>query len=258
MSRARRFARLALAELVAMRGRRLAWCAAVATLGSFAGGLAMGALVVPFAGAIDPAEASTVVVSRGSAAQAAVAVLAGLAIAAPYRDGSWMHAALAAPSPMRRLLAGAVPVLALALGLGGLAIAAAAAGASLVEPGALAALPAAAGIHLAVVGVWTWWMLCLAHASRSALATLAVGQGLPLVVEPALAGLLAQTAMADARWALLPSLALRSLGELPSGGGAVLDGPPPEQAPLLLVALTAWTAAATVVAWLRARRAQPR
>lgn len=242
--------------LAALRGRRLGWAAVVAAAGSFLGGLAMAGLALRFGGAT-AIETSTVVVSRGSSAPLAVAVLAGLAVAAPYRDGSWLHAALAAPSPARRMLAGAVPVVSLAIVLGVVAVAAAAAGAAILGPSPLAALPLAGAAHLGVVALWSTWMLGLGHATRSPLATLGIGAGMPLVVEPALSGLLAQTPLAEARW-LLPATSLRSLAELPVGDGAVLDGPPPEAAPLLVIAALGWTAAAVLAGWLRARAAQPR
>lgn len=249
-------ARLVTAELAALRGRRLAVAAAVSAVGSLVGGLAMGALLLPFAEA-SPVEASTVVVSRGSAAPTAIAVLAALAVAAPYRDGSWMHAALGVPSPVARLVAGAVPIAAIAMGLGAIAVGAAAAGAAVVHPVALGALPLAGAAHVGAIAIWTVWMLGLAHASRSPALTLALGAGLPLVVEPAIAGLLAHSAAAEARW-LLPALALRSLAELPVGDGSVLDGPPPELAPAIGAAAVCWTAVAAVAAWLRARGPLPR
>ncbi len=242
--------------LAAMRGRRLGWAVVVAAAGSFVGGLAMAGLALSFQGAT-AIETSTVVVSRGSAAPLAVTVLASLAVAGPYRDGSWLHAALAEPSPARRMLAGAVPVLALGVGLGAIAVAAAAAGAAVLGPSAVPALPLAGAAHLAVVALWSMWMLGLGHASRSPLATLGIGAGLPLVVEPALSALLAQTAIAEARW-LLPATSLRSLAELPVGDGAVLDGPTLALAPLLIAAALGWTAAAALAGWSRARAAQPR
>lgn len=250
------FRALAAGELAALRGRRLWWAAVVAAAGSFVGGLAMAGLALQLDG-VAAVEASTVVVSRGSSAAVAIAVLASLAAAGPYRDGSWLHAALAVPSPARRILAGAVPAAVLGLVLAVIAVAAAAVGAAVVDPQTLGALPLAGAAHVAVVVVWTVWMLCLAHATRSPLATLGVGAGLPVVVEPALSGLLAQSVLADARW-LLPATTLRSLAELPVGQGAVLDGPAPEHAPLLVAAATGWTALAVLAGWLRARGAQPR
>lgn len=250
------FARLVAGDLAALRGRGLWWAAAVAAVGSFAGGLAMAALVLSVGGA-GAVESSTVIVSRGSTATLAVAVLASLGIAGQYRDGSWLHASLAAPWPVRRALASIVPAIALGAGLGIIAVAASAAGAALVEPRALAALPLAASAHLAAVIAWSCWMACLAHASRSPLATLAAGGGLPLVAEPAASGLLAQTGLAEARW-LLPATALRSLAELPVGAGAVLDGPTAARAPLLVVVALGWTALAVLAAWLRLRGASPR
>lgn len=251
-----RLARLAAAELVALRGRRLWWSAVVAATGSLVGGLAMAALLLPFDGA-SAIESSVVVVSRGSSAAIAVALLASLGVAAPYRDGAWMHAVLAVPAPAPRLAASAVPVVALGVAVGGIAVSAAAAGAAIIDAGALASLPLAAASHLVVVALWSVWMLCLAHATRSPLATLAVGAGLPLVAEPAIAGALAHSAAPEARW-LLPGTALRSLSELPVGSGVVLDGPPPEHAPALVVAVAGWTALAVLAACARARGAQPR
>ena len=250
------FARLAAAELVALRGRRLWWSAVVAATGSFVGGVAMAAVLLPFDDA-SAVESSVVVVSRGSTAAVAVALLASLGVAAPYRDGAWMHAVLAAPAPAPRLAATAVPVVALGLGVGAIAVAATAVGAAIVHPGALAALPLAATAHLAAVGVWSVWMLCLAHATRSPVATLAVGAGLPLVAEPGLAGAIAHSALPEARW-LLPGTVLRSLSELPIGSGAVLDGPTPERVPMLVAAAAGWTALAVLAALARARGAQPR
>lgn len=243
-------------ELAALRGRGLWWAAVVAVGGSLLGGLAMAALVLPFDD-IASLEASTVVVSRGSSTPVAVALLTSFAVAGPYRDGSWLHAALAVPRPARRMLAGAAPVIALGLGLGVLGVAAAAAGAAIVDASALAALPAAGAAQLAVVAVWSVWLLCLGHATRSPLATLGIGAGLPLIVEPALSGLLAQSSLGEARW-LLPATSLRSLAELPVGDGAVLDGPPLELAPLLAATALGWTAIAALAGWLRARGAQPR
>ncbi|MGM1028751.1 MAG: hypothetical protein ACQEWM_02625 [Actinomycetota bacterium] len=247
---------LAAGELAALRGRRLGWAVVLAAVGSFLGGLAMAGLAL----ALDDVaalETSTVVVSRGSSATVAVAVLASLAVAGPYRDGSWLHAALAEPSPARRMLAGAVPVIALGVRLGAIAVVAAAAGAAVVDPGTLAAVPLVAAAHLPAVGVWSAWMLCLGHATRSPLATAAVGAGLPLMIEPALAGALAQSALADVRW-LLPATSLRSLAELPVGDGALLDGPPLALSPMLVAAALGWTVIAGLAGWLRARAAQPR
>lgn len=252
-----RFARLASAEAAALRGRRLWWSAVVAAGGSLVGGLAMAGLLVAFDGA-SAVEWSTVVVSRGSTAPIAVALLASLGVASGYRDGSWMHAALAAPAPAMRIAASAVPTLAIGLGLGAVAAVAAVAASVLVDPGrlvsvgVLAALPLAVAVHVTVAVVWSAWMLCVAHATGSPLATLGIGAGLPLVIEPAVAGALAQTALADARW-LLPGASLRSLAELPVGRGAVLDGPPPELAPALAAAALGWTAIAAIAAWARAR-----
>lgn len=243
-------------ELAALRGRRLGWAGAVAAVGSFVGGLAMGALALPFddAAAI---EVSTVVVSRGSSAPVAVALLASLAVAGPYRDGSWLHAALAVPSPARRMLAGAVPVAGVGVALGTIAVIAAAVGAAVVDPSALAALPLAGAAQLAAIGAWSVWLLCLGHATRSPIATLGIGAGLPVVVEPALSGLLALSPLAEARW-LLPATSLRSLAELSVGDGALLDGPDLALAPLLATAVLGWTAVAALAGWLRACGAQPR
>lgn len=251
-----RLARSAAGELAALRGRRLWWSAVVAAAGSLVGGMAMAGLVLPFEEA-SAIEASTVVISRGSASAVAVAVLASLAVAGPYRDGSWMQAALAVPSPAPRLVASGVPTVVLGAGIGAVAVASTAIGAGLVDPSALGALPPAAAAHLAAVAVWSAWMACLAHATRSPLATLGVGAGLPLVAEPAVAGALAQAAMPDARW-LLPATSLRSLSELPVGDGAVLDGPPPGLAPVIVAAALGWSVLAVIAAWLRAGGAQPR
>ncbi|MGC5077268.1 hypothetical protein [Agrococcus sp. DT81.2] len=251
-----RLARLAAAELIALRGRRLWWAVVVGGAGSFAGGFAIAALVLPFDEA-SAVESSIVVVSRGSTAAVAVALLASLAVAGPYRDGAWMHAALAAPSPGMRMIAGAVPVVALSTGVAAIAVTAAAAGAAVLDPDPLAALPLAAAGHLAVVAVWSVWMLCLAHATRSPLATLAVGAGLPLAVEPAIAGALALSAIPGARW-LLPGATLRSLAELPIGIGAVVEGPSLADAPMLAAAALGWTALAILAAWARAHGAPPR
>jgi hypothetical protein len=251
-----RFARLTVAELAALRGRRLWWAAVVAATGSLTGGFAMAALVLPFERA-SAVESSIVIVSRGSTATVAVALLASLAVASPYRDGAWMHAALAAPSPALRMAASAVPVVALGTAVGAIALTAAAVGAAILDPAAVAALPLAAALHLAVVAVWSVWMLCLAHATRSPLATLAVGAGLPLVAEPAIAGALAQSSVPDARW-MLPGATLRSLAELPIGTGAVIDGPPAAYAPMLAAAALTWTAIAVLAAWSRVRGAPSR
>lgn len=240
-----------------MRGRRAGWAIGIAAAGSWAGGLAMAALVLPF-GEVAAIEASTVVVSRGSAAAVAVAALASLVVAGPYRDGSWVHLALAVPSAAHRLAVTALPAVGAGVALGAAAVAAAALGAALAAPAALTALPAAAAAHLGSIAVWSLWMACLAHAARSPLVTLGVGAGMPLVIEPALGGLLALTPLADARWSLLPATALRSLAELPVGAGVVLHGPTSDRAPLLLASVLGWTAAAALAAWARMRAAPPR
>ncbi|WP_035254969.1 hypothetical protein [Agrococcus lahaulensis] len=244
--------REAKAELVAMLGGRRPWLPlALAVVGSALAGLAAGGLLAQ-TGASSDLEAATVVVARGSAAQLAIVVLASLGVAAPYRDGSWMHAALANPSAARRLALSIAAMLVPALLLAVLSSAAALAGAAaLVRPGAGAVL-VAAGIHLATSAAWAVWMAALAHASRSPMLVLAAGLALPLLVEPGIAGALALASLDGLRW-LLPGQALRALAEGIVADGAVLARIDAAAMRLGGAAAVGWTAIVVLAAWARMR-----
>ncbi|WP_405216154.1 hypothetical protein [Agrococcus sp. Ld7] len=247
---------MAAATLRLLHDSRLRWLFAGALLASFAGGLVHGALAARLGG-MDAIELQTAAVSRGAATPLAVVLLVLIAVAGRYRDGSWLHEALAEPRPTRRLLVSAAPVLAacgaIALSCGA-AAAAGSGAAGRIEPGlALVAV----GLHLVVSGIWALWMLGVAHATRSTMLTLAIGAGLPVVVEPAIAGLLAQGDLGALRW-LLPGQALRAIAELPATGGVLLQPVPPAVLPAALGTIVACTAAIGMAAWLRERGPQPR
>lgn len=253
-SRAR--AGMAAAMLRLARDVRLRWILAFSMVVSFGGGLMHGVLAERLGG-IDAIELQTAVVSRGAATQLAIVLLMVVAVASPYRDGTWLHAALAEPRPLRRLLIFGAPLLALCVVLAAASAAAATAGASAVdqlEPGGVAL---SGSLHLAVMLLWALWLLCLAHATRSPMLTMVIGAGLPIVVEPALAGLLAQADLGTLRW-LLPGQALRAIAELPATGGGLLQPVPAEGLPVAVATLVACTAAAVAAAWLRLRGSQPR
>ncbi|WP_413316869.1 hypothetical protein AA0Z99_09590 [Agrococcus sp. 1P02AA] len=239
-----------------LRGRRQGWVLVLAVAGSLAGGLTSGAIAAQV-GSVGPLELATMSVSRGAATPIAVALLAALAVAGPYRDGGWLHAVLGEPRALPRALAGAVPMLGLSLLLGLLSATIAAVSAAALVGFDLGALALAVSAHLLVTTIWSAWMLCLAHATRSPLATLAVGVGVPVIVEPALAGLMAQLRLDPARWAL-PGQALRAVGEVAAGGGAVLLPVPVGALAIAVAAIAACTLAAVLAAWLRMRAAQPR
>lgn len=232
------------------------WILACSVAASFGGGLVHGALAAQLGG-IDAVELQTAVVSRGAATPLAVVLLMMVVVADPYRDGSWLHAALAEPLPLRRLLVSAVPALAACCLLALVSAAAATAGAGVTRPIEFAVVAGSFGLHLAVTSIWALWMLGLAHATRSPLLTLAVGAGLPIVVEPTLAGLLSQTDLGALRW-LLPGNALRAVAEQPAIGGGLLQPVPPEALPAAIVTITACTLGIGTSAWLRLRGPQPR
>lgn len=253
----RRIVRLLRAEARSLLiGRRQGWALAVAVLGSLAGGAASSALVAQL-GQMPALDAATTIVSRGSAALLAITLLAGLGVAGPYRDGAWVHAALAVPGPTRRLIIAASPVIALGLLLAAVAALAAILGAAVVALPAASAIVIAVSAHLAIAALWSLWMLLLAHAIRSPMGVLAIGAGLPLVVEPLVGGLLAQTSTPEVRW-LLPSTALRAIGELPVVEGVVIARLDPQLVPLVVAVVAGWTAVLAAAAWLRMRSPQPR
>lgn len=235
---------------------RLRWILALALAASLAGGLVYGALAARL-GDIDAIELQTAVVSRGAATQLAIVLVVLVAVAGPYRDGSWLHAALAEPRPSRRLLVSALPVLACCAALALVSAAAALAGAGLVGRLELSGVALAVSLHLAVSSIWALWVLGLAHAVRSPMLVLAVGAGLPIVVEPAVAGLLTQAELGALRWSL-PGQALRAIAELPSAGGGLLQPVPSEALPAVIPTIVACTAVVGTAAWLRLRGAQPR
>ncbi|ERG63902.1 hypothetical protein L332_05390 [Agrococcus pavilionensis RW1] len=249
--------REARAELATMLLGRRPWIPlTLALVGSGLGGLATGALLAHAAASTD-LEAATVVIARGSAAQPAIAVLASLGVAAPYRDGSWMHAALAHPRPAHRLALSIGSTLVPALLLAALSSAAALAGAAaLVRPSLDAAL-VVVSIHLGTAAAWAVWMAALAHASRSPLLVLAVGLALPLLVEPGIAGALALAGLDGVRW-LLPGQALRAVSEGIVAGGTVLAPIGAAELRLAAAALVGWSAVAVLAAWARLRGGRPR
>lgn len=238
------------------RDVRLRWILVFALIASFGGGLVHGAIAERL-GDIDAIELQTAVVSRGAATPLAVVLVVLVAVAGPYRDGSWLHAVLAEPRPSRRLLVSAVPVLA---GCAVLALASAvsatagAAAAGRLEPDGVAV---SVCLHLAVTSIWTVWVLSIAHATRSTMLTLAVGAGVPIVLEPTVAGLLAQADLGALRW-LLPGQALRAIAELAATGGVLLQPVPTEALPTAVATIVACTAAVGTAAWLRLNGSQPR
>lgn len=236
---------------------RLRWVLAVAVAASLVGGLLHGALAARLGG-IDAIELQTAAVSRGAATQLVVVLVVLIAVAGPYRDGTWLQLALAEPRPTRRLLVSTVPVLAvcgaLALVCASAATAGAGAAAGGIEPSAVV-LPV--GLQLVVSSIWTLWVLGLAHAVRSPMLTLAVGAGLPIVVEPAVAGLLTPAGLGSLRWAL-PGQALRALAELPATGGGLLQPVPSAALTPAILTIVVCTGAVGAAAWLRLRGPQPR
>jgi hypothetical protein len=245
------------AELAAMVLGRRPWIpGAIALVGSGLAGLAVGGLLSQAAASSD-LEAATAIVSRGSAAHLAIAVLASLGVAGPYRDGGWMHAALAHPRPAPRLALTVVPMLLPALILAALSSAAAVAGAAALVQPSLDATLAATGIHLGTCTAWAVWMAALAHASRSPMLVLAVGLALPLIVEPAVSGVLVAAGLGGFRW-LMPAQALRALAEGVVVDGAVLAPVGDEPVRLAVAALVGWTAIAVLAAGARLRGARPR
>lgn len=238
------------------RDGRYRWILACSLLVSFGGGLVHAAIAAGLTG-VEAIELQTAVISRGAATPLGVVLLMVVAIAGPYRDGSWLHAALAEPRASRRLLVSAVPIGAACAVVAVASAAAATAGAAVmgrIEPPSIMLSTA---LHLAVTQIWALWMLCLAHATRSPMLTLAIGAGLPILIEPATAGLLTQADLGDLRLAL-PGQALRALAELPATGGALLQPVPAEALPLAIVTIVICTGAAAASAWLRLRRPQPR
>lgn len=238
-----------------LQDRRLGVLAVLAALCSLAAGFVTAALAARLGG-VAPIELQLAVVSRGAASQLAVVLVMTIAVAGRYRDGSWLHAALAQPRPGRRLLVAATPLLPACLALGLLCALAAATGAAIVGRADPTAVLVPVCLHLAALSIWSLWMLGLAHLSRSPLLTLALGAGL-LMVEPAVAGLLAQAGLDGWRW-LLPGQALRALAELPAVGGALLQPVPPAALPTAIAAIVACTGAIGAAAWLRLRGPQPR
>ncbi|MCH1884199.1 hypothetical protein [Agrococcus sp. ARC_14] len=236
--------------------RRLRWILALAVGCSAIGGLVHAAIAAQLPG-IDAIELQTAVVSRGAATQLAVVLLMSVAVAGRYRDGSWLQLALAEPRPSRRLLTAAAPALSASVLLALVSAASATAAAALVSRIDPPSLALATCLHVAVTTIWALWTLCLAHASRSPMLTLAIGAGLPIVVEPAAAGLLTQADLAGLRWAM-PGHALRVLAELPATGGALLQPVPPEALPAALGTVIVCTAVLAAIAWLRLRGSQPR
>lgn len=239
-----------------LRGRRQGWVLVFAVVGSLAGGITSGGIATQLSG-VEPLELSTMSISRGAATPIAVALLAAVAIAGPYRDGGWLQPVLSEPRALPRALAGGVPMLGASVLLGLLAATVAAVSAGALagfDPGSFAL---AASAHVVVTAIWGLWMLCLAHATRSPLLTIAVGVGMPVVVEPALAGLLAQLQLDPARWAL-PGQALRAVGEAGAGGGALLLPISAQALAIAVATIAICTLAAVLAAGLRMRAAQPR
>lgn len=238
------------------RDVRLRWVLVFALIVSFGGGFVHGAIAEAL-GDIDAMELQTAVVSRGAASPLAVVLVVLVAVAGPYRDGSWLHAVLAEPRPARRLLVSTVPVLAgcavLALASAASATAGAAA-AGRFEPDGVAV---SVCLHLAVTSIWTVWLLGIAHATRSPILTLAIGAGVPIVLEPTAAGLLTQVDLGALRW-LFPGQALRAIAELPATGGVLLQPVPIEAQLTAAATIVACTAAVGAAAWLRLRGSQPR
>lgn len=245
------------AELAAMLlGRRLWIPVAIAVVGSALAGLAVGGLLSRAAASSD-LEAATAIVARGSAAQLAIVVLASLGVAGPYRDGAWLHAALAHPRPARRLALTAVPMLVPALLLAAVSSATAVAGAAVLVRPSLGAILTATGVHLVASTAWAAWMAALAHATRSPMLVLAVGLALPLIVEPGIGGALVGAGLDGLRW-LLPCHALRALAEGTVADGAVLAPIGDDAVRVAASAALGWTVIAVLGAWARLRGTRPR
>lgn len=245
------------AEVVATVLGRRAWVwLIVAVFGSAVSGLISGGLLSQMSSA-SAIEQATVIVARGSAAQIAIVVLASAGIAGAYRDGSWMHAALACPNAARRLGIGLAAVLPITVALGAVSAVAAIAGAAPFARADPPALVIAIGLQLLISGIWGLWIISLAHAVRSPLVVLAIGLGLPLVVEPGLGGGFALAGVDGLRW-LLPGQALRAVAERAAGEGAVLAGVEDAALVTAILATVGWSALALAGAWWRMRGAQPR
>lgn len=242
----------ALATLV---GRRAGVVLALAIAGSVVAGLVAGALLAQLEAG--DGETAVAIVSRGSAAQLAITVFASLSIAGPYRDGSWMQSALALPSAALRLLVSVLLVLLVASAVAVVADGAAVAGAAAFAKAGPSALLRAVAVSLFASGIWAVWMAGLAHATRAPMLVLAVGVGLPLLLEPGLASALSLTEVEQVRW-LLPTTALRALSEGYVEDPVMLAPVGTEAIGLAIAAVLSWTALAVAAAWIRMRGAQPR
>jgi hypothetical protein len=239
-------------ELLRLRGTRRALAigatALLATLAATAAAVLLVSTHAPGA-----AEAAIVAIHRGSGAQVGVAVAVGLLVGADHRHGTatlgWLqlggHGRLAAVAVGQAIVAIVVATACAAIAL---ALVTALTGAPMRD------IPLALGSHVALAVLWSWWLVCLATLTRSTLVTIACGVLVPAVVEPAIAGSLAMVG-AEAVQRLLPSTALRMLGELEAPGDrVVLAAVDPVDPVLLPVVVGGWTLLLTVLALLRATR----
>lgn len=241
------------AEVLRLRGgRRIAVIVAVAIVATTASALSTALLV----GALvpGPIEASVVAVHRGSAGALAVALAVGLLVGADHRIGTATLAWMQLGGRRRLVVVAAVQaalaaILALASGGAALAVVGALAGAT------LGSVPLVLAAHVALMTVWSTWLTCSIVITRSQLVTIVVGVVGPIVVEPAVAGALA-AAGASGLERLLPSTALRMLGELAAAGDRVVLAPAaPDDAWIVPCVVVAWTALLAGLAWCRAARA---
>lgn len=238
------------AELLRLRGgRRIAVLAAVAVGASTASALSTALLV----GALRPAplEAAVVAVHRGSAASVAIALAVAVLVGADHRHGTaalaWMQL-----GGRRRLLVIAAVQVALAATLAALGGGMALAAVGLLADAAFEGAPAVLAAHVALMALWSTWLVCVVTLTGSMLTTVACGLAVPLVVEPAVAGALV-AAGAPGFERMLPTTALRMLGELAAAGERVVLAPgSPDDAWIVPCVVVGWTVLLTGLAWRRA------
>ncbi|MFC7432311.1 MULTISPECIES: hypothetical protein [unclassified Agrococcus] len=241
------------AEMLRIRGtRRLVGIALTAILATVASAATVALLVDALRPG--PAEAAVVAVHRGSAAQVAIAVVVALLVGGDHRHGTATLAWMQLGGRRRLAIVAAVQAaLAAAVALGSASAALAIVTGVAAAP--MHAVPAVVAAHVGLMVVWSAWLACVATLTGSTLATLACGLVVPIAVEPVVSGLLA-AAGASGVQRLLPTTALRMLGELAAGGERVVIAPAStSDAWLVPCVVVVWTCVLAALAWRRASRA---
>lgn len=241
------------AEVLRVRGgRRLAGIALVALVATCASAATVALLVGALAPA--PVEVAVAAVHRGSAAHVAVAVAVGLLVGGDHRTGTatlaWMQLGgrrrLAVVAAVQAGLAAALAIGSAVVALGMVALATRA---------PMEAVAAVVAAHVGLTALWSTWLVCVATLTGSTLATIACGLVVPMAVEPVSSGLLV-AAGAGGVQRILPTTALRMLGELAAGGERVVLAPAAaSDAWLVPCVVLAWTGVLAALAWRRANRA---